>query len=189
MSPDRTGAFWVVFVYSIFIVAAAVVYALNGRFWGAPLVPVLGYPSQGGPIAAALIAVGLGAGIFAINAASTRLAPVRALEHDLAELVRPLMGLGPWPLALASGVAEEWIFRGLLLPFAGLWLQGLIFGLLHWPGNRHLWPWTLWTIGMGWLLGALTLHFGVLWPAMLTHAMINGLSLTRLWRLAPRTQA
>ncbi len=184
MTESRTGALWVLFVYSIFIVSAAVVTALNGRYWGAPLIPVLG-----GPPIAGVVAGALGVGIFLLNVASTRLAVMRSLEGELAELVRPLMGLGPWPLALASGVAEEWIFRGLLMPFVGLWLQGLIFGLLHWPGSRRLWPWTLWTICMGWLLGALTLHFEVLWPAMFTHALINGLSLTRLSRLAPRPEA
>jgi membrane protease YdiL (CAAX protease family) len=162
------------------MVVAGVISALNERFWGASLIPVLGDPTRGGWMIAAGVAIGLGAGLFGLNVLSTRFSLMRALERELAQLVRPLMGFGPWPLALASGVAEEWIFRGLLMPFLGLWLQGLIFGLLHWPGSRRLWPWTLWTVCMGWLLGALTLHFGALWPAMLTHAVINGLSLTRL---------
>jgi membrane protease YdiL (CAAX protease family) len=184
MSPSRAGALWVLFAYSFFIVGAGVVSALNERFWGAALVPVLG-----GSVQAGLISAVLGVCLFSINVAATRLGPVRALELELAELVRPLLGLGPWPLALASGVAEEWVFRGLLMPFVGLWLQGLIFGILHWPGNRRLWPWTLWTVGMGWLLGALTLHTGALWPAMLTHTLINGLALTRLSRLDSRVPA
>ncbi|PKN44108.1 MAG: hypothetical protein CVU59_12520 [Deltaproteobacteria bacterium HGW-Deltaproteobacteria-17] len=184
MKAPVWGALAVLFTYSIFIVAAGVVTALNQQFWGAPLIPVLGGPAHAG-----LIAVMLGVGIFGINVVGAMLGPLRDLELELAEMVRPLMGLGPWPLALASGVAEEWVFRGLLMPFVGLWLQGLVFGLLHWPGRSSLWPWTLWTIGMGWLLGALTLHAGALWPAMLTHALINGLSLRRLSRLAPRSPA
>jgi len=184
MKPSLRGGLAVLFLYSIFIVAAGVITALNARFWGAPLFPVWGGPAHYG-----LVAVVLGVGIFGINVAGARLGPLRALELELAEMVQPLMGLGPWPLALASGVAEEWVFRGLLMPFVGLWLQGLIFGLLHWPGRSSLWPWTLWTIGMGWLLGALTLYTGALWPAMLTHALINGLSLSRLSRLAPRSEA
>jgi membrane protease YdiL (CAAX protease family) len=175
MRASVAGALWVLVAYSLFIVIAALVTVLNDRFWGLPLVPVFG-----GPIHAAPVAVVLALTVFGLNVLATRAGSLRAVERELAEAVRPLTGLGPWPLAVASGVAEEWVFRGLLMPFAGLWLQGLVFGLLHWPGNRRLWPWTLWTIVMGWALGALTLHFGALWPAMLTHALINGLSLTRL---------
>lgn len=175
MRASRAGALWVLFAYSLFIVAAALVTVLNDRYWDLPLMPVFGGPIRAAPVAAALALV-----VFGVNVAATRARALREVERELAEAVRPLMGFGPWPPAVASGVAEEWIFRGLLMPFAGLWLQGLVFGLLHWPGNRRLWPWTLWTIVMGWVLGALTLHFGVLWPAMLTHALINGLSLTRL---------
>jgi membrane protease YdiL (CAAX protease family) len=180
MRPSILGALWVLVAYSLFIVAAALVTVLNDRYWGLPLVPVVSGPLHAAPVAAALALA-----VFGVNVLGTRARALREVERELAEAVRPLMGLGPWPLAVASGVAEEWVFRGLLMPFVGVWAQGLVFGLLHWPGSRRLWPWTLWTIVMGWVLGALTLHFGALWPAMLTHGLINGLSLSRLSKTEP----
>jgi len=176
--PSVAGALWVLFAYSLFIVGAGLVSALNTRHWGAPLVPVTGGSPWAG-VAAVILAVL----VVGVNVLAVRWRPLGVVQAELAAAVRPLLGLGPWPLAVASGVAEEWVFRGILMPFAGPWLQGLIFGLLHWPASRRLWPWTLWAVVMGWLLGALTLQAGALWPAMLAHALINGVSLTRLSKM------
>ncbi len=178
--PSVAGALWVLLAYSLFIVGAGLVAALNARYWGAPLVPVAGGTPWAGVAAVALAALVVGT-----NSLAVRWRPLGEVQAELASAVRPLLGLGPWPLALVSGVAEEWVFRGILMPFVGLWFQGLVFGVLHWPAVRRLWPWTLWAVVMGWLLGALTEYAGALWPAMLTHALINGLSLTRLSKMPP----
>jgi membrane protease YdiL (CAAX protease family) len=60
---------------------------------------------------------------------------------------RPLISGVIWPLipailiaALSNTLAEELIFRGVIQPYfiamggiaAGLWMQGLLFGLMHW---------------------------------------------------------
>lgn len=74
--------------------------------------------------------------------------------------------------ALLSGVAEELFFRGWLMGVAGLWVQALVFMLLH-PAGRRGWSYTAYTGVAGLVLGALTLASGSLVPAVLAHVAVN----------------
>ena len=90
-------------------------------------------------------------------------------------------------LAVVPAVAEELAFRGVVLGAllrrmqapGALVLQALLFALLHGSLFRLL-P----TFALGLLLGLLTLRTRSLWPAMLAHALNNGI-LVVLDRAAP----
>ena len=75
-------------------------------------------------------------------------------------------------LAVASSVAEEVFFRGLLMPLIGVWGQALLFGLLH-PATRRGWSYTAFTFVAGLAFGYATLLTGSLLPAIAAHFLIN----------------
>jgi len=88
-------------------------------------------------------------------------------------------------LALASGVAEEALFRGALQPRLGLVASSLVFGLAHFVPRRGLWPWALFAIATGILLGLLFEWTGNLIAPVTAHASINAVN---LWLLASRSR-
>jgi hypothetical protein len=80
-------------------------------------------------------------------------------------------------LALASSFGEELFFRGALLPAIGLVGSSLLFAVLHiGPKARHL-PWTLSSLGAGFLFGAIFLWTGDLAGPVLAHFLVNFLNL------------
>jgi membrane protease YdiL (CAAX protease family) len=80
-------------------------------------------------------------------------------------------------LAAVSGVAEEAFFRGALQPRVGLVAASLIFGLAHFAPKRELAPWTIFSIGAGFLLGALFEATGNLLAPVVAHVLINAVNL------------
>lgn len=106
---------------------------------------------------------------------------LRLLAHAIAPL--RLRAYEIVLLALLTGLGEELLFRGALLPRLGNLMQALLFGLLH-PAGLRGWGYTLYTAAVGWLLGAATVAFGSVWPAVAVHALVNAFGLWRLGRLA-----
>jgi membrane protease YdiL (CAAX protease family) len=86
--------------------------------------------------------------------------------------------------AFVNGFVEEFVFRGLVQPAfirggglaAGLWVQGLLFGLMHWGmsvGVLAALPVSL-LIGLGSVVwGKLTVDTGGLGWAVIAHAMVD----------------
>ena len=147
-----------------------VLYAVGSLFWPPPpRESVLAWPALLG--AGLATAAALLAGAWALE----RTVPgFRRTSRRLERLVRDLR-LPPWGTLLAatvSGVSEELFFRGWLLPTAGLWLQALLFMLLH-PAGRSGLSYTLYTGVAGLAFGALTLATGSLWPAIVAHVAVN----------------
>jgi CAAX protease family protein len=83
-------------------------------------------------------------------------------------------------LAVASGVAEEAFFRGVLQPALGWLLASLIFGLVHLVPKRELLPWTGFALAAGLVLGALFESTGNLVAPIVAHVGINAVNLRRL---------
>ncbi len=83
-------------------------------------------------------------------------------------------------LAVASGVAEEFFFRGLLQPALGWLLASLVFALVHFAPRRDLLPWTGFALGAGLVLGALFEWTGNLVAPVVAHVGINAVNLRRL---------
>ena len=115
---------------------------------------------------------------------------VRMFEQTQLELIRSVLesGLGVWfnlvALALVPGICEEVLFRGYAQrqferasgPIGGILLSGILFGLYHLRPSQVL-PLAM----LGLYLAYLTWRTGSLWPAILVHALHNGLAVTMAW--------
>lgn len=102
---------------------------------------------------------------------------MRQAAMDLRGIFGSLRRRDALVIAIASGLGEEWFFRGWLLNEIGWIPSSLIFGFIHWPWRREWWPWPLFATAMGFVLGWFCLHYGGIWVAVLVHAAINYLNL------------
>ncbi len=107
------------------------------------------------------------------------------LEQEFRIILTPLTLSGAFVMALASGIAEETFFRGVMQPAFGLWLTSLFFGLLHYPMNRRLIPWTGLAIIMGFIFGWVYQTTGSLLAVALAHGLINFVELADIARSGP----
>ena len=104
----------------------------------------------------------------------------RKLASQLAEQLPPLSVPDAVLLACASGLAEEMFFRGALQPRTGLIAASVLFGILHMPSSRALWPWTGFALWMGFVLGWLFEVSGSLVGPIVAHTLINAVNLPLL---------
>lgn len=121
------------------------------------------------------------AGGFGVVAASRwsvqQFAWARVLHSEFRAVIRGLPSKEIWLLALSSSVAEELFFRGALLPWAGLVLSSLLFAALHVRLDRRFLPWTVMSLIVGFMLGALFIGTGSLLGPIVCHFVINLLNL------------
>ena len=89
-------------------------------------------------------------------------------------------------IALLSGCAEEYLFRGALQQKFGLIAATLVFAVIHWPLNPNFlpWPFVAGAVGLG--LGFLARETGSLVAPAAAHVVINFLN---LWRITRRFAA
>ena len=122
--------------------------------------------------------IALGLAVVGLTRLATRhFAWARELRASFHDLLGPLTGREILILALASSIGEELLFRGALLPWFGVWLQGLVFALLHvGPGKRFL-PWTASALVLGVAFGWLAVWTGNLGAPIAAHFTINFLNL------------
>jgi len=109
-----------------------------------------------------------------------RLPWARNLHLELRPLARGLSTTGIVALAISSSLGEELLFRGLLQPWIGLWLQTLLFGLVHQLPGPSRWVWVSWASLVGLVLGAIFQLTGSLAGPLAAHALINALNLSFL---------
>ncbi len=102
-----------------------------------------------------------------------RTAWARALHRELRPIVAPLSSMEILVLALASGLAEELFFRGAMQPVLGLVVTSILFGAAHTGPKRVFLAWSVWAFAVGLLFGVIFEVTGVLWGAVLAHALIN----------------
>lgn len=128
----------------------------------------------------------LGAAFAALVVVGTRILVenvgwARNLHRELRPMTLRLDGAGILAIAALSAVAEELVFRGLLLPWVGLVPQAVLFGLAHAQlSGPSRWVWVAWATVVGLALGAMFELSGSLLGPMLAHALINGLNLLYL---------
>jgi membrane protease YdiL (CAAX protease family) len=141
------------------------------------------YRLGGTPTAARLVVgpalgVALGLAVVAMTRLETRRFQwARELQASFRDLLGPLSAREIVILALASSIGEELLFRGALLPWLGIWVQAIVFALLHvGPGRRFL-PWTIHAFALGLAFGALALATGNLGGPIAAHFTINFLNL------------
>jgi CAAX protease family protein len=123
-----------------------------------------------------LVVVGL------TRVATDRFDWARNLHASFRDLLGPLGNHEIVILAIASSIGEEMLFRGALLPWLGVWIQAIIFALLHvGPGKRFL-PWTLSALVLGIAFGWLYVWTGNLGGPIAAHFAINFFNLRYIVR-------
>jgi membrane protease YdiL (CAAX protease family) len=85
-------------------------------------------------------------------------------------------------IALLSGCAEEYLFRGALQQKFGLIAATIVFAVIHWPLNPNFlpWPFVAAVIGLG--LGGLAIWTHSLVAPAAAHVILNLVNLRRITR-------
>jgi membrane protease YdiL (CAAX protease family) len=133
-------------------------------------------------IASVISSVGIGVCLGALTVGATReIVRHTAWGRALHGALRPAVGHASdttlLAVALASALGEEMLFRGLLVPLAGVVLSALLFGALHQVRGPGRWAWMGWATVMGLLFGTLFEATGSLAGPIVAHAMINATNL------------
>jgi len=167
--------------------------ALVWRMW-TPGASILHPEGHSGGVEGLGFALGCGIGLGLVSIAfSEWMTRSSQLGEALADtLGDSLMGIGRADailLAVASGIAEEMFFRGAMQPAVGIVWASIAFGACHFLPRRELALWSLWAIGMGFLLGGLYEWTGQLAAPIAAHVVINGVNLPRLARRAEERAA
>ena len=118
--------------------------------------------------------------VIATRFAVPRFAWAKRLHLELRPFAKDVTTLGIVMLALTSSLGEELLFRGLLQPWLGLWLQALLFGVLHQMAGPSRWVWAGWATVVGLLFGSIFALTGSLAGPLAAHAVVNGLNLAYL---------
>lgn len=80
-------------------------------------------------------------------------------------------------VSLTSGICEEVLFRGVMMPQLGLVLSSLVFGFVHSPTLKYF-PYIIVTVIAGFFFGALYECTGSLWTPIVAHILHNFVSLS-----------
>lgn len=142
---------------------------------------------RGGWVPNVLLGVGAAGVLAALNywllRAAPDLSPVRAVRALVDSTLRPLFAeVGPAEvliIAVAAGVGEELLFRGVLQPEIGIVAASLVFGLLH-MGGRGTLAFGLWVAAMGAALGALAIATDGLAASIVAHAVYDAAAIAYL---------
>ena len=101
------------------------------------------------------------------------------------ETIVPLFGhlspAGVLLIGVAAGVGEEWLFRGIVQPVAGLAASSVLFGAAH-VGSARMIPFGVWATGMGLVMGALAIATNGLIAPMVAHGVYDILALAYIRR-------
>lgn len=153
---------------------------LGRSVWTYPA-PWLRLPTAVAHLYSLAFGVALGALVIVIT---RRLVERFAWAQELARALRPfardLSGTAIVIVALLSSVGEELLFRGLLQPGLGLWVQALLFGFVHQMRGPSRWAWVGWASVVGLLFGMVFAATGSLLGPIAAHALINGFNLNYL---------
>jgi len=79
-------------------------------------------------------------------------------------------------VALATGLCEEVLFRGVMQPMFGIWVTSFLFGLCH-PTS---WQRALHCALFGLVMGCAVMFFGSLWVPIMAHIFNNLVELYKL---------
>jgi len=131
--------------------------------------------------------LGLGIGTGLVIAGLAALLPqwlkaARDLEREFGWILGEQRTVELVYLALLSGAAEEFLFRGAFHHFIGPALATALFAGVHWPVNWSFRLWPLFALLAGAALAAERLWTGSLIAPVATHVVVNGVNLFRLAR-------
>jgi membrane protease YdiL (CAAX protease family) len=129
------------------------------------------------------IAIGAAAGLFIAGLTmlfSRGFAWARRLEAEFGWMLGRQRAWEIVWIALLSGAAEEYLFRGALQEKFGLWITAAVFGIVHWPLNRNFWMWPIFSGAIGLGLGGLALATHSIVAPATAHALVNLVNLRRI---------
>ena len=127
------------------------------------------------------LGIWLGAGTIAMTRTVVRRTTwARALHLALRPAVHGVPGDMLVGLAIASALAEELLFRGLLVPWLGIIVPSIAFGVLHQVPGRARWTWMAWATVMGLLFAVVFRATGNLAGPIVAHGAINAANLRYL---------
>jgi membrane protease YdiL (CAAX protease family) len=143
-----------------------------------------GWLGMGGA-ASALSSLGMGvcvatAAIAATRTLAGRAGWARALHAALRPAVEGAGDASLFAVAIASGVGEELLFRGLLVQVVGVLAASLLFGVLHQVRGSARWGWMALATGIGLVFAVIFRATGSLLGPIAAHALINGANLRYL---------
>jgi membrane protease YdiL (CAAX protease family) len=176
---------WVAFAYCVLGAIGAILAAALGYD---PLACEAWLGTSGWP--ALLLSLGLGVGVALLTIGATRaMVPraiwARALHADLRPVVHGQRDGALLLMAIASGIGEELLFRGLLTPLLGVVLSSCAFGLMHQVRGRARWAWAMWATLMGLVFASLFRLTGSLAGPIAAHVIVNAVNLRYLRDMDP----
>jgi membrane protease YdiL (CAAX protease family) len=128
---------------------------------------------------------GLGAGVGLVLLTllfSRGFAWTRRLEAEFGWIVGRQKPFEIVWIALLSGVAEEYLFRGALQEKFGVGPATIVFAVIHWPLNVNFLPWPFLAGAIGLGFSCLQIATDSLLAPAAAHALLNGVNLWRLTR-------
>jgi membrane protease YdiL (CAAX protease family) len=129
----------------------------------------------------ALLGLGAATGIITFTRFTVpRYAWAQRLHAELRPVARDLTVGQILVIAGLSSLGEELLFRGLLVPTAGVVPAALLFGLAHQIKGPSRWVWAGWATAFGLMLGSIFALTGSLVGPLLAHAIVNAANLTYL---------
>lgn len=160
--------------------AAAALACVLGRN---PLITTSALGLAGASSIATSILMGLlvAAGTIAMSRVLVRKEPwARALHEELRPAVHRASDGAILTMALTSGIGEELVFRGLLVPIVGIAIASIAFGLLHQLRGPARWAWAGWATVTGFLFATIFALTGSLAGPLVAHVAINFVNLRHL---------
>ncbi|MBK9386649.1 MAG: CPBP family intramembrane metalloprotease [Planctomycetes bacterium] len=128
-----------------------------------------------------ILGLGLGLSLTVASRVLVRVVPaMNRLELELAEAIGPLSAATASKLAIASGVAEELLFRGVLQPALGPTAATLLFAAAHLGPSARFGAWALWAGVAGAAFAFATAHTENLLAAIVAHVTVNYMGLSWL---------
>lgn len=125
--------------------------------------------------------LGVGGAIVALSGLASRtFAWARRLEAEFGWILGAQRRAEILAIALLSGFAEEYLFRGALQEKFGLAAATAVFAVIHWPVNRNFLPWPFVAGAAGLAFGLLREGTGALWAPAIAHAAVNYANLLRI---------
>lgn len=130
--------------------------------------------------------LGLGVGAAGVllvvwQVADRYLPLARVLEDRLRDVIGPLSASEAIGIAVLSGFAEEFFFRGAVQGSWGWLLASVLFAALHSGRERSFYLWTIFAGLAGLLFAGLTILTGNLLAPILAHVLFNS---TNLYKIA-----
>lgn len=107
------------------------------------------------------------------------------IEKELLPLFGQLKLQDTFLLAIASGIAEELFFRGVVEEESGIYISSLTFGLAHMP-RFYYFPYALQALFIGLLMSFVKYLSGSLYAPIIAHSLINFLGLNLIMLLHKR---